>query len=236
MSSASAPLTQAKKGNSRQNTNHGEDSDGLLTAILFLVLQEMGRTRTRTVYYFSSDGKSVYYEHTDSIKEIRRLLFRNLKTGDEKEIYRPFYENNDRFKCALSPDGKQFVLQSFERNDNLLVMHILPASGGEIRELYRCEYSESFSLVLTWSKDGKYILFSNVVPDQEKKLVPTFHLLRIPAEGGEPQALDLKMVRMENLSIHPDGKTMAFFSFGATMRMPNLWKMENFLPESLKKK
>lgn len=183
---------------------------------------------------FSLDGKSVYYEHTDSIKKIRRLLIRNLKSGDEKEIYRPFYENNDRFKCALSPDGKQFVLQSFERNDNLMVIHILPASGGEARELYRNEYSESFSLVLTWSKDGKYILFSNVVPDQKKTIVPTFHLLRIPAEGGEPKTLDLKMVRMENLSIHPDGKALAFSSFGATMKQPILWKMENFLPKEKK--
>ncbi|MFC2161826.1 tetratricopeptide repeat protein [Acidobacteriota bacterium] len=185
---------------------------------------------------FSPDGQSVYYVHTDGIKKIRRLLIRNLENGNEKEVYRPFYENNDRFKCALSPNGKQFVLQSFERNDNLIVMHILSASGGEARELYRNEYSLSFSVALAWSQDGRYILFSNVVPDQENKIVPTFHLLQIPVEGGEPQALDLKTVRLENLSIHPDGKTLAFFSFGATMKMPNLWKMENFLPKTKDKK
>ena len=185
---------------------------------------------------FSPDGKSVYYVHTDGIKEIRRLLIRNLKSGNEKEVYRPLYRKNDRFKCILSPDGKQFVLQNYRLKNNIAVMSILPASGGEIRELYRYEYNLSFSLVLTWSNDGRYILFSNVVPDQEKKLVPTFHLLRILAEGGDPQALDLEMIRMENLSFHPDGKTMAFSSFGATMKMPNLWKMENYLPESLREK
>jgi len=185
---------------------------------------------------FSLDGKSVYYVHTDGIKKIRRLLLRDLKSGDEKEVYRPLYMDNDKFRCTLSPDGEQFVLQSYRTDNNIAVMHILPASGGEVRELHTYEYSESFTLVLTWSRDGRYILFSNVVPDQEKKVVPTFHLLRIPAEGGIPQALDLKMVRMENLSIHPDGKTMAFSSFGATMKMPILWKMENFLPESLREK
>jgi Tol biopolymer transport system component len=142
---------------------------------------------------FSPDGKSVYYVHTDGIKKIRRLLIRDLKSGDEKEIYRPLYRDNDRFKCILSPDGKQFVLQNYRLKNSMAVMSILPASGGEIRELYRYEYNLSFSLVLTWSQDGRYILFSNVVPDQQKSIVPTFHLLRIPAEGGEPQALDLKI-------------------------------------------
>ncbi|MFH1944695.1 MAG: tetratricopeptide repeat protein [Acidobacteriota bacterium] len=185
---------------------------------------------------FSLDGQSVYYVHTDGINKIRRLLIRNLENGNEKEVYRPTYRKNDKFQCALSPDGKQFVLQSYRTSDNLMVIHILPSSGGEARELYRNEYSLSFSLALTWSKDGKYILFSNVVPDQEKKTVPTFHLLQIPLEGGEPQALDLKTVRIENLSVHPDGKNMAFFSFGPTMKMPILWKMENFLPKSNDKK
>ena len=186
---------------------------------------------------FSPDGQSIYYVHTDSIKKIRRLLIRNLKSNDEKEVYRPTYRKNDRFQCALSPDGKQFVLQSYRTGDNLMVIHILPSSGGEARELYRDEYSLSFSLALTWSKDGKYILFSNVVPDKEKKVVPFFHLQRIPVEGGAPQTLDLKTARIENLSIHPDGKTLAFFSFGGlTMKMPILWKMKNFLPKTKDKK
>ena len=185
---------------------------------------------------FSLDGQSVYYVHTDGINKIRRLLIRNLENDNEKEVYRPTYRKNDKFQCTLSPDGKQFVLQSYRTGDNLMVIHILPSSGGEARELYRNEYSLSFSLALTWSKDGKYIVFSNVVPDQEKKIVPTFHLLQIPLEGGEPQALDLKTVRIENLSVHPDGKNMAFFSFGPTMKMPILWKMENFLPKSNDKK
>lgn len=185
---------------------------------------------------FTLDGQSVYFVHTNTINKIRRLLIRNLENGNEKEVYRPLYENRARFRCALSPDGKQFVLQSFIRKDYQMAIHILPASGGVARELYREKDNESSSLVLTWSKDGRYILFSDVVPDQEQNVVPTFQLLRIPTEGGEPQALDLKMVRMENLSIHPDGKTMSFFSFGPTMKMPTLWKMENFLPKSNDKK
>ena len=180
---------------------------------------------------FSLDGKSVYYVHTDGIKKIRRLIIRNLKTGDEKEIYRPYYEHNDRVRCTLSPDGKQFALLSFRRGDNLLVIHLLPVSGGEARELFRSDYSLSFPLVLTWSQDGKYILFTDVLPDQEEKVVPTFQLKRIPVGGGEPQALDLKMVRLQNLNFHPDGKTLAFYSFGTTYKDPILWKMENFLPK-----
>ncbi|MFC2157840.1 tetratricopeptide repeat protein [Acidobacteriota bacterium] len=191
---------------------------------------ELDRQKQWGLPVFSLDGQSVYYVHTDRTKKVRRLIIRNLKTGDEKDIDRPFYEDNDRFRCALSPDGKQFALLSFVRNDNLLVIHILPVSGGEARELYRTEYSLSFSLVLTWSQDGKYILFSNVVPGQEEKAVPTFQLFRISAEGGEPQALDLKMTRIHNLSVHPDGKTFAFYSFGTTYKEPILWKMENFLP------
>ncbi len=121
-----------------------------------------------------------------------------------------------------------------------MAMHILPASGGEVRELYSSEIykavTRGFTPVLTWSKDGRYILFSNVMPDQQNTVVPIYQLKRIPVEGGEPQVLDLKMARIERLSIHPDGKTLAFSSFGVTKKQPILWKMENFLQKTEDKK
>ncbi len=186
---------------------------------------------------FSQDGKSFYYLHCDDINKISRLLIRDLKSGNEKEVYRPLDSNNFRFRCALSPDGKHFVLQ-FRLKNNNMAMHILPASGGEMRELYSSEISKAvtrgFTPVLTWSKDGRYILFSNVMQDQQNTVVPTYQLMRIPVDGGEPQALDLKMASMKRLCIHPDGKALAFSSFGTSMKQPILWKMENFLPKEKK--
>ncbi|MCJ7580215.1 MAG: tetratricopeptide repeat protein, partial [Candidatus Aminicenantes bacterium] len=188
---------------------------------------------------FSPDGKSFYYLHCDDLKKISRLLIRDFESGNEEEVYRPLDSNNFRFRCALSPDRKNFVLQFKTRNNNM-TMHILPATGGEVRELYssenRDDVTRGFTPVLTWSKDGRYILFTNKVPNQQNMVVPILQLMRIPVEGRDPQALDLKMANMEGLSIHPDGKTMAFSSLGAAMKMPILWKMENFLPKTKDKK
>jgi Tol biopolymer transport system component len=101
----------------------------------------------------------------------------------------------------------------------------MPVGGGEPRELYRFKEEYKNERPITWSVDGKYILFSKKEPGQDR-----WDLYRIPVEGGEPQKLGLGIEnRFMNLSVHPNGWNIAFSSTEQTN--VEFWVMENFLPE-----
>ena len=100
----------------------------------------------------------------------------------------------------------------------------MPAAGGEPRELYRFEKIGYEGHSITWTADGKYILFEGEGPRYRE-------LFRISADGGEPQKLGLEMNRFFNLSVHPDGRHIAFSSSGSNAIPDEVWVMENFLPE-----
>ena len=74
---------------------------------------------------------------------------------------------------------------------------------------------------LVWTPDGHYILFRKGTDDQ-----PLEELWRIPVKGGKPQKL-LEMEDIKSISIHPDGRRIAF-----TVRKwtDQVWALENFLP------
>jgi len=79
---------------------------------------------------------------------------------------------------------------------------------------------------MTWTADGKYILFSKPLgPEGDKE---EWDLWRVPAEGGEAQRLGVGM-RCDDPSAHPDGQKIAFSSYGRTS-LDELWVLENFLP------
>ena len=106
---------------------------------------------------------------------------------------------------ALSPDGRQLAFITVF--DDGFSSRIAPAAGGETREVFRLPKAEKPQFPdgawLLWTPDGRYLLFA-------RRKDEATELCRIPVEGGEPQSLGLTMDKMENLSIHPDGRRIAF--------------------------
>ena len=103
---------------------------------------------------------------------------------------------------------------------------IMPVAGGEPREFHRLQDTEEFvpdavGSGLAWTADGRYVLFGVYRPDQPEPM----ELWRVPAEGGEPQKL-LEMDGVKDISVHPDGRRIAFT--GGSVQM-EVWAMENFL-------
>ncbi len=72
--------------------------------------------------------------------------------------------------------------------------------------------------------DGRHLLFS-------KGRRQNMELWRIPVDGGEPEKLGLAMVGLglSGLSVHPDGKRIAFSAGGGAGPTVELWVIENFL-------
>ena len=176
---------------------------------------------------WAPDGQSLYFVRRDFDRKIRHIVVRDLATGLEKEVFRTAWSHIGR-ALALSPDGRwlAFILSNPAAGSTSL--YVVPAAGGETRELLNLEGPEGFAgNTLAWSRDGSQLLFGKALESagQDQKT----ELWRIPAEGGEPQPLGLAMVGLRDLRVHPDGQRIAFT---AGKRKAELWVLENFLPKT----
>jgi Tol biopolymer transport system component len=184
---------------------------------------------------WSIDGKSIYYIFSDDEKGSHQLLVRNLETGIEKELFRaPKWE--ERIALAPSPDGRWLAVICNPKGKEKTVI-VMPAVGGESHELYKFEYAQNWTSPIAWTVDGKHILFVKGRASEKADEMDTItELWRVSVESGEAQNLGLIVARIYELSAHPDGRKIAFDSYGPSMQMPELWVMENFLPEEKSKK
>jgi Tol biopolymer transport system component len=166
---------------------------------------------------WSSDGKTIYYSINDNNTKSRRLLARELETGQERELYR------GTVFFALSPDGKQVA--SIERNQSArsTSLMVIPVTGGVARELLTIKDPESIiNNALAWTSDGRHLLFVKLRSNEQQNEV-----WRLPVSGGESQKTALAMKGLRNIHVHPDGRRIAFV---AGEPKAEVWVTENFLP------
>jgi Tol biopolymer transport system component/DNA-binding CsgD family transcriptional regulator len=163
---------------------------------------------------WTPDGRSIFYLAGGAINT------RDLETGQEKELYR-----GGAWKClALSPDGRLLAFVTEEMGTPSYVVKVIPAVGGEPRELLRVKEPERITTV-TWMPDGRQLLFGRENGTAAQKQATA--VWRIPVAGGAPQRLGLTMNALRHLRVHPDGRQIAFT---AGSPEAEVWVMENFLP------
>jgi Tol biopolymer transport system component/beta-lactamase regulating signal transducer with metallopeptidase domain len=165
--------------------------------------------------YWSPDGETIFFRESGGIKT------RDLGTGRDKELHRA-----DGIRTlAVSPDGRQLAFQAKDRETQAWALKVMPVAGGEPRELLRVKESEQIATV-AWMPDGRHLLFArgSWQMDPRKRAAEVW---RIPVAGGAPQRLGLAMDRLRGLSVHPDGRRIAF-----TAGLPEveIWVMENLFP------
>ncbi len=93
----------------------------------------------------------------------------------------------------------------------------------KVRELIKLHGVRRRGADARWTPDGKYVLFNKYDVDEKES-----SFWRISSEGGEPQKLWQSKTFSGDLSIHPDGKQIAFTTFKEEIE---IWVMENFLQE-----
>lgn len=181
----------------------------------------------------SQDGGTLLYVAFQPGTRKASLLARNMETNQEKNLFS--MENAmgaQGLNFALSPDGQQLALATFERRASpmRMVHHILtmPVQGGEPKELLRNEKLKQYPLI-DWTPDGQFLLFSNSHIQGRPSAV-----WRIPAGGGEAKELCRPQPMMygvlwSSLDVHPDGKRIAFDCFEYRHEV---WAMGNFLPSN----
>jgi Tol biopolymer transport system component len=173
---------------------------------------------------WSPDGKDIFYARPNPDNS-SQIMVREKESGAEKELY--LVSDKGHLYLFCSPDRNWLVFIIWERG----VLRVIPANGGEPRELYRLDKGERFGRSIAWTPDGKYIYFVKSLVGNSVRLEQIkCSLWRIPVEGGEPEKLDIGMNMIEHLSVHPDGQHIAFYTI--TSQVAAVWVMENFLPGS----
>ncbi len=167
---------------------------------------------------FSKDGKQIYY-----MRNFRSIMALNLATRRERELYRA---DSNMGRLACSPDGRRLAFFATSQAGGPVVVKTIPASGGEPRELFTLQKGQKvfWGVGISWTPDGQYMVIGGPhVPDEPDEL------WIVPATGGEPRKVNLGVNQVMKLSLHPDGRRVAF------SRMEpggggGIWVMENFLP------
>ncbi len=178
---------------------------------------------------WAPDGKTVYYDRHASDERTRcTLVARDLETGTVTELARadpPWGINY----VALSPDGRTLAFLTTEEaslgEPFSSLIKVMPAGDGEQRELFRAKDQEFVSggAGLVWTPDGEHLIFITGRPDRDER-----ELWKISVREGAPVKLGNIPERPKHLSLHPDGRRLAY---AAGQSEAEVWVMENFLPE-----
>jgi Tol biopolymer transport system component len=165
---------------------------------------------------WSRDGKAIFYHRG------RFIVVRDLETGQEKELH-SLADNSSSYTggLALSRDGRQLAFVSLESGSKII--RVMPAAGGAARELLRGDQSLMRTTLtpVAWAADGLSVLFARRTSSTGTDL------WLVPVQGGEARKLDLAAENIRDLSVHPDGRHIAFTAGGDRSEV---WVMENFLP------
>lgn len=180
---------------------------------------------------WSPDGKSVLFVRYDSKKQVNTLVQRSLQTGEEKVLGRyamPEYLAG----FDISPDGQQYLLYFFDQPTRGGTIKLFPIGGGQPRDLYQTKPDRSpMGVNPRWTPDGKNILLMHYpgLPSDPQPAPP--ELWRVSVETGKAEKMGLDMRRSGQLTVHPDGKRVAFVSGESKSE---IWVMENLLPKDEK--
>ncbi|MCL5735290.1 MAG: hypothetical protein M1274_06820 [Actinobacteria bacterium] len=180
--------------------------------------------------HWSADGKALYYiePHMEETKRPARLMRRDLGSGRDEEIRR-LPEGVATGWVLPSPDGRQLAMWLIRGMQGSLA--VMPTGGTAIRELPG-PWTDVVRFSLAWRPDSRQILFFRSVRGPGE--VPRSELWGVFVDGGGPRSLGFSVPQdVESLSIHPDGKQLAFH---AREQATEIWAMENFLPSVLRRK
>ncbi len=166
---------------------------------------------------WSPNGKEIFYAKNDASTKSRPLVVRNIESGEDKVLIQGFVG----LCVAVSPEGGQLAFSTLSgENSELTTLNILSLKEGKTREIFKLKNPEDFGAI-AWSRDGKRLIFVRRNFKKNKHEV-----WQIPLDGGEPRALGLFTTATSTISVHPDGKRIAF---GVGQPRAEIWVKENFL-------
>lgn len=196
---------------------------GVETELYKGVISYSGTRPSSWRYYVGSDEKVIFLHFQDDLKTLR-LVRRDIKTGAETELYR---DSTLGFSSpTLSPDHRFLAVwyseKSAEGKSSYNLRLISTADG--TREVLISLSGLPGSVY--WSPDSHSLLVRGSRTSEGQNFL--WDLWRVTVDGRPPTRIEPKIPNLRSLSIHPDGKRIAF-----TLGPPigyQVWVMENYLP------
>lgn len=170
---------------------------------------------------WSPDGRTIFFHAYHDTAKALTVVARDLATGQEKELFRVADPSYYCASLALSRDGRQLAFAVHEAESQSKVLKVLPAAGGEARDLLRGVEMGLGSVA--WTPDGLSLLFTVKPGPRGSKT----ELWLVSAQGGEPRKLDLAAENIRDLRIHPDGRHIAYTAGKDRLEV---WALDHFLP------
>ena len=174
-------------------------------------------------FQFSRDGNTVFYIRpsvSPANEKGQRFVAHDLRSGQETTLA----ERRGLYSGAMSLDGQRLLLGVGD--DKSQVVLVMPATGGEARELVRVDYENEvpFWGSPSWTPDGRHVVYLK----RAKEVQGQWQAWRVAAEGGEPQRVgQISARQLVGFALHSDGRRVAFSDVNFDLEV---WVMENFLP------
>ncbi|MBI4625700.1 MAG: PD40 domain-containing protein [Verrucomicrobia bacterium] len=169
------------------------------------------------------DEKSFYYGHREFFEKDGKtdwkdqIIRRDLRSGEEEIVHAPAEKLQASSAFDLSPDGVRLAVvtsDQFVKDDFVAAIKVVGLNGAEYKEVVRMAPRENVTS-LAWTPDGKRIVYTKA------------GIWATDVDSGKTVKLKLSLPGMRNISIHPDGRQIAFQSASSGGR--DLWVMEGLL-------
>jgi dipeptidyl aminopeptidase/acylaminoacyl peptidase len=172
---------------------------------------------------WSADG-NVWFNR---FQQNRRGLFRfDFRTRKREVLFVPSPTQELGLEnLALSPDGRWLAFQVRERPKlETGTLMLLSTDGGDPRPLLAVRRPEIFAYgAFTWLPDSKTLLVA-----RSQNPGGLSQLWLVPTGGAPPAPIGFPAIKIRNLRLSPDGKTIAFHA--GEGELSELRILENFLP------
>jgi len=140
-------------------------------------------------------------------------------SGPLKRVYTPPEGLPGPGDQIPAPDGSATLVAVRNSPKGFNSLRIVPRGARLPRELVRLKQPERFTAAFAWSPDSRWVFFAR------NNGVET-ELFRIPASGGTIESTGLRRSMILFVSIHPDGKRVAFQGGEPNLE---LWSLDGFL-------
>ncbi len=170
----------------------------------------------------SWDGRSVISHQPSG-----RLVLEDLGSHARREWHDAGIQSLGNHVMAPHAPGVAYVATRQGVNGDVTSL-MFWGGAGEPRELLRTSGPDRFVLA-GWGPDGLSLLVIRWSrrPDAPESEPRNETLWRVPLTGGAPVSTGLMMEGLRDVSIHPDGRRIAF---NAGFKRGEQWVMENLLP------
>ncbi len=155
------------------------------------------------------------------------LELRNLINGSSTTVY-DAGPDGMAMDALISHDGRSVAFTTgappFDRSHGPKAIRIVSTNGGAPRDIVTAVAPQELQYSsLAWSPDDRFLYFTRRADAHSP-----FELYRIPAAGGQPESMGLKLDGLGRIDIAPDGTRIAF-AVGSSGS--ELWAVEGFLPK-----